>query len=139
MVSPIFLGPVLTQSDTFGLNICQKDIFGSCKKFDTIMIFLGIKFKDTDILGFREFSIIFIKSIVRRHNRLRLVLPISSNLTKLFGIFTAAIYSFDVDLRQARRKHCPIGGGGLIERLWEKSLVPRHFTVSHPFQTADIL
>ena len=30
-----------------------------------------------------------------------------------------------------------LGGGGLIECLWGKSLMPRHFTVSHPFHTTD--
>ena len=36
---------------------------------------------------------------------------------------------------QARRKHFPIGE----EEVFPKSLVPRHFTVSHASQPADTL
>ena len=46
-VSPIFLGQIFVR--------CY--IFAYCKKFDTILIFLGINFKTLIFLGFCETSI----------------------------------------------------------------------------------
>ena len=56
-VSPIFLGQMHTHSDIFGLNILSEMVFsGPAKTFDTILVFLGIKFSNADIFEFsRDF------------------------------------------------------------------------------------
>ena len=60
---------------------------GPAKKFDTILIFLGIKSKNTDNFGFSCDFHICIKCIVQRPNWLRLVLPIVNHVIVLFGSF----------------------------------------------------
>ena len=74
LICPIFLGQMLTQSTIFGINFFSEMIFlGPAKEFDAILIFLGIKFRNTDII-WADFHICM-KCIVHRPNWLRLVLP----------------------------------------------------------------
>ena len=58
----------------------------------------------------------------------KVIIVLSSSVQTLF---------FQTILRQIRPlgSISRLGGGG----LWRKSLVPRHFTVSHAFQPADTL